>query len=483
MKKIVFNLSCLFIILLSSCESIDTLQDDPNRVASVTPDLLLTDIEIEAVKNIGTGAGLASRQLTNTDGVSNEQYYNWQRSSFDNYHKLKQVQKMEEEADRYEEEVYKSLAKFFYSYYIVETTLVFGDVPYSEALKIGEGIQQPKYDTQKDIFLRVLEDLAQANELLAESDGVIKGDIIYRGDKLKWRKLINSYTLKVLIDLSNKVGDSDLKIKERFQTLVSNPVQYPIFENLEDSAFLEFVDSKGNQYPYFNDNALQTAYYMEESFVDKLVLLKDTRLFRFAAMKNKRADDELTNFKNYGGLKGSNSMNENSQKAVDGEASRVNTRYYTDPVNEPGVLLSYWSLQFNLAEAAERGWISGSSETYYNQGIESSFKFLKADMPLDYLNQDAVKLNATDNLERIMTQKHIASFMNSGWQSFYDNRRTGFPKFNVDGSGILNQGRIPKRWMYPVAETVNNNKNLSDAVNRQFEGGDTINSVMWLLKP
>jgi hypothetical protein len=73
--------------------------------------------------------------------------------------------------------------------------------------------------------------------------------------------------------------------------------------------------------------------------------------------------------------------------------------------------------------------------------------------------------------------------MNSGWQSFYDNRRTGFPKFNVDGSGILNQGRIPKRWMYPAAETVNNNKNLSDAVNRQFEGGDTINSVMWLLKP
>lgn len=483
MKKIVFNLSFLVFFVLTSCESLDTLQEDPNRVAGVTPDLLLTHIEIEAVKNISTGSGLASRQLANTDGVSQEQYYNWQRSSFDSYYKLKQVQKMEEEAERYGEEVYKGLAKFFYSYFIVETTLIFGDVPYSEALKIGEDIQRPKYDSQKSIFLKVLNELDQANEELAESKGVIKGDLIYGGDKLQWRKLINSFALKVLMDLSNKSADGDLRIVERFQSIVNNPSVYPVFESLEDSAFLEFVDSKGNQYPYFNNNALQTAYYMEESFVERLISLRDPRLFRFAAMKNKRIDDNIYNFKNYGGLKGSDSMNENSQKAVDGGASRVHARYYADPVTEPGVLLSYWSLQFNLAEAAERGWIGGSAEAYYNQAIQSSFQFFQTPLPEGYFNQPDVQLDGSNNLKRILIQKHIASFMNSGWQSFYDNRRTGYPEFNVDGSGILNQGRIPKRWMYPASEAVNNSQHLSEAIQRQFEDGDTINSVMWLLKP
>lgn len=38
------------------------------------------------------------------------------------------------------------------------------------------------------------------------------------------------------------------------------------------------------------------------------------------------------------------------------------------------------------------------------------------------------------------------------WQPFFENRRTGFPIFNDDGSGILNNGRIPQRWMYPADE-------------------------------
>lgn len=479
MKKFVFFIG----LLLVSCESLDSLQEDPNRVESVTPDLLLTNILVTASKNISTGTGLASRQLTNTDGVSNEQYYNWQRSSFGNYNNLKQVQKMVKEADRYAEPVYKTLAKFLNSYFIVETTLIFGDVPYSEALRISENIQNPKYDTQKEIFIQVLDDLEQANQELAASDQNFKGDVIYKGNKQQWRKLINSYALKVLMDLSLKQNDSDLKIQERFSKIVNNPGDYPIFENLEDSAFLSFVDSKGNQYPYFNNNGIQTAFYMEASFVNRLALLKDTRLFRFAAMKSSREDDDMYNFKNYGGLKGSASMNENTQKAVQGEASRVHARYYSDPINEPGVLMSYWALQFILAEGMERGWITGSSEIPYKQAIESSFTFLNIEIPQDYLSQEEVALNTGNRLEKILTQKHIASFMNSGWQVFFDQRRTSFPEFNVDGEGILNQGRIPKRWMYPTTEVVNNNENLSQAIQSQFPEGDDINATMWLLKP
>ena len=59
---------------------------------------------------------------------------------------------MVEEAERTEEEVYSILAKFFNSYFIVEITQVFGDVPYSEAVSVAEEIYAPAYDRQEDIL-------------------------------------------------------------------------------------------------------------------------------------------------------------------------------------------------------------------------------------------------------------------------------------------------------------------------------------------
>jgi hypothetical protein len=49
-----------------------------------------------------------------------------------------------------------------------------------------------------------------------------------------------------------------------------------------DNAQLTFYDIVGDRYPYFNNNDIQTAYYMEETFVDMLKGYKDPRLFSFA---------------------------------------------------------------------------------------------------------------------------------------------------------------------------------------------------------
>ena len=72
--------------------------------------------------------------------------------------------------------------------------------------------------------------------------------------------------------------------------------------------------------------------------------------------------------------------------------------------------------------------------------------------------------------------------MNSGWLPFYEQRRTGFPKFETTGAGILNGGKIPKRWMYPTDEYNNNRVNVESAVKGQYAEGDNINGVMWLLQ-
>ncbi|WP_304156309.1 SusD/RagB family nutrient-binding outer membrane lipoprotein, partial [Mesonia mobilis] len=54
------------------------------------------------------------------------------------------------------------------------------------------------------------------SDQLIANDETILGDVIYDGDKLKWRKLINSYYLRILMNLSKKENVAELNIKNRF---------------------------------------------------------------------------------------------------------------------------------------------------------------------------------------------------------------------------------------------------------------------------
>jgi hypothetical protein len=470
------------VCLATACQDFDELQVDPNRATQTHPSLLLTNIEATTFSMIDLGSALASRMVVFTDGPTAEQYYNWQRSGFGRYNRLRQVVKMEEEATRLQLDNYKALALFFKSFQIIELTKVFGDVPYSDALKATEGVYAPEYDTQESIYLQVLNDLQTANNMLDPANGTITGDVIYGGDITKWKKLINSFALRVLISLSKKEGNTKLDVVERFQTIVSNPTLYPIFTSNDDNAALPFFDIESNRYPYFNNNNLKTAYYMEESFVDLLKNLQDPRLFVYADKKPQGSGLPETDFDAYGGLDGSAPLAENTTRLVNGEASRLDSRYYSDPVNEPSIALGYAEVEFTLAEAAERGWIVNDPATHYENGIRASMDFLGIDGSDQdaYLMEPDVVYSPATGIEQIITQKYISFFMNSGWETFFNHLRTGFPEFSVDGGGVLNNEMVPMRWMYPQEELQLNLANIQEAIARQYPQGDDINGVMWL---
>lgn len=492
--KTIIVISLLLVTLLgNSCKDFDELQIDPNRTSEAHPGLLLTNIQasinnqnnvVPTFNVVNVNAMLASRMIVFTDGAAAEQYYGWQRSDFNRYNTLRQIAKMEEEADRLQLDNYKHLALFLKSVNILELTKVFGDVPYSEALQTNSGIYEPGYDSQEDIYVKVLDDLKSANANLDPSGGDISGDVIYQGDITKWKKLINSYSLRVLISLSEKTANTRLNVVSRFQEIVNNPADYPIFESNDDNAALEFHDLVGNRYPYFNNNNFKTAYYMEESFVDLLKSREDPRLFHFADPKPQGDALPETDFDAYGGLGGSDPLADNTNRLVNGEASRVDERYYLDPVNEPSVLMGYAELEFTLAEAAARGWITDDPKDHYEKGIYASFDFYGIESAAQdaYLLQSEVAYAPADGVEMILTQKYINFFMNGGWEAFYNHLRTGFPKFDVDGGGILNSGQVPKRWMYPQTELQLNVENVEAAISRQYGGNDDINGVMWLLQ-
>jgi Starch-binding associating with outer membrane len=485
MKKIKYlTIVALVLLAVTSCKDFDEMQVDPNRATQTHPGLLLTNIESSTFNYVDLGATLASRQMTYTDGAADEQYYNWQRAGFGRYNIMRQVVKMDEEAERLNLTNYRALALFFKSFHIIELSKIFGDVPYGDALQGASGVFNPTYDPQEEIYTQVLNDLDAANGMLDEANGTITGDIIYDGEIAKWRKLINSFALRVLMSMSFKGGAVGTDVVNHFQAIFSNPSDYPIFESNADNASLVFKDLVGNRYPYFNSNGLKTAYYMEESFINMLTDFGDRRLFVFADRTPDAVSDGIptSNFSAYGGLDGSAPLATNTNRVVAGEISKIHPRYYSSPTNEPSNLLSYAEVEFTLAEAAELGWITSDPEGHYNAGILASFAFFGVSGGASYLNNPGVPYDTEGGgLEQIITQKYINFFMNGGWETFYNHLRTGFPDFSVDGGGVLNNQQVPKRWMYPLDELQYNQANVDAAIARQYTT-DNINGVMWLLK-
>lgn len=474
----------VLLLLFAGCKKFSDLTNDPNRTTTATPALLLTYIEENAFNQISEGSAEASRMLVNTLGLTDE-YYSWQRGSFTDYDYMSQVTDMENAANNDGGKQYLALAKFFDSFFIVELTQQFGNVPYTDALGAAQGNIKPKYDTQEDIYKKVLSDLSDANQILTDNPGTINGDIVYQGNVMEWRKLINSFALRVLISLSHKTGDTNLNVEQHFQTIMSDPQKYPLMTSNSDNAELTFYDTNGNRYPSYEDNAMQSNVYMEKTFVDKLKNFKDPRLFSFAAPELIYSSAPADSFGAYDGVLGSATLNEMINASDSGKVSRINPRYYNSPTNEPSIALGYAETEFNIAEAIQRGWISGNANTYYQNGISASMKFYGIDDTQinQYIQSDSVALAGSNALHQILLQKYIAFFMNSGWEAFYNQRRTGYPVFDISGGGVADKEGVPRRWMYPESELQNNSDNVQTAIKSQFPSlGDDINATMWLLK-
>ncbi|MBZ9779787.1 SusD/RagB family nutrient-binding outer membrane lipoprotein [Psychroflexus sp. CAK8W] len=472
------------LLLLVSCQDYDEFQNDPNRTTQANPGLLLTNIEVSTLNSIDLNASMASRHLVNVNLVEDSQYYGWDRASFGFYNTLRQVKKMEEEAVNFQNQNFTAIARFFEAFIYEQITRQFGDIPQSEAMLAESGNFQPVYDPQEQVYLRIFELLEEANSLLEVTGPAINGDVVFNNDLLKWKKFINSFHLRVLMSLSVREDDPNLNLPSRFNTIYSNAGVYPIMESTDDNAFYSYSEETGNVYPFWRNASITTSYILEETFVERLKTFSDPRLFEMASPDSNSSDDDPLSFDSYSGLLGSAPLNANVARLTSGEGSSLNSRYVEDAEAEVNLSLGFAELNFILAEAAHRNWIPADADGFYEAGIRASMDYYDIDANLvdNYLAQPIITYQTSTGLEQILTQKHTAMFLNSGWEPFYDNRRTGFPEFNVDGGGIINEEGVPKRWMYPFSEINQNVDNLQQAIQRQFPLGDNVNAVMWSIQ-
>jgi len=539
--KYLFLITIGICLMISCNKQIQEKQLDPNNPTSVPPGLILGTV-LTDISGTGSEGGLGginswdNVQAWNQYHCQNYDYYgnniySWTNGSFNPYLVIKNVIQMEKEATSrgaLNVNPYEAVGRFIRAYYFYNTTSLFGDVPLTEALQ-GSNNSKPAYTPQEQVFQYVLNELDTANtdlaSLIASNDNSLSAsqDIYYHGNLAAWQKLVNSFKLRVLLSLSNKASDAALNVPVQFSSIINNPIKYPIFASQSDD--FSFVYNPGgtntySTYPFNPSNfgSIAGRYNMASTYVSALTNLSDPRVFITCepASALVGSDPNLAQFKYFVGASTGESVQSMYGNASAGLYSFINRRrYYSNFTGEPNVLVGYKEMCFNIAEAIIRGWVVGKNnidaETWYKEGITASMSFYGIDitqsnftayfLPVgansvtqvapypftfsfsNYYAQPSVKFSSTPStaISQIVLQKYIACFENSGYEPYYNWRRTGVPSFQ-SGAGIGNNGVIPKRWAYPVSEQTQNKANWNAALSAQQYSADDLNQTMWLLK-
>ena len=500
-----------FTLINQGCKKdFEETNTNKNNPTDVKPDLLLSGViknMMDRQVNEAWSTGNIIVQHHAKVQFVNDDRYGWNEKNdiwatvYNNYRNL---QNLFSKVGDDQNNPYYGVGLILKSWMFSLVTDAYGDVPYSEAGKAKtEAIYQPVYDKQEDIYNGILADLKSANELLAAPNvGVtLNGDILYGGGTgaiIKWRKLANSLRLRYLMRISNKRDAS-----ADMQAIVSDAVNNPIFEGIEDNAVLAYLPTAPNQWPLYGTRVGSfDEFRVSKTLTDRLTVLNDPRIKIFA--RPTQASVALGT-PEYRGIP--NGLSDVDALAYNGGVQGVSRVGYTfaclvcndqgqappDPAASRALLMTYAELQFILAEAREASKIStGDAATYYANGIKANFDYwlsvvpaeynLDIEMPAGYMAQPTVVYTGTseEKLAKIALQKWIALYFN-GLEAWFDWRRTNMPEI-IPGPANLNNNKVPLRYIYPLNEQSLNTQNRSSAVQRQGNTDD-INTKIWLLQP
>lgn len=502
----IFFLVLISLILCQSCKKFDEINTNPNSPITTTPSLLATNLILNITRpseGNKTSSAMSSKQMAWGELPQGEQYNNYGSSSFGTVTILTNVQKMINAAADADKAAYTGLGMFIKAYKLYYLSLSVGDIPYSEALAGETGNTQPKYDTQKQVMQQVLKDLETSANSFATAKN-FAGDPIFNGNVDNWKRVVNAFRLKVLISLSKKEADADLKIKETFSQILSTQ---PLLRSNNDNLQLVFSD-KANQIYWFNSTISKfTSYAMVSSvMIDTLKKYNDYRLFYYAAPSVYKVQTEgklPSDLDAYLGTDPTLVFSGVSAAYTSKKYSQLNLRYTGYAPGEPLVRIGFAEQNFIIAEAIVRGWVVGTAKNYYEEGVKQAMNFVANVTPDDvkyhsgkkitpayistYLSDSNLAFStiADKQLKQIGIQKYLMYFMQCPYDAYYEFRRTGYPNLPVNPATSTNpfdKNNIPVRYTYPSEEYNYNLENLKAALDRQYSGNDRTDGLMWLLK-
>lgn len=394
-------------------------------------------------------------------------------------------------AERYRNEFY--VTRIYYAFLTSMQTDTYGDIPLAYYVKgVLPPDQNVSYMPQKQVYDILFQLLNEAITKIDPTKGLNFGsgakgsdDRCYGGDINKWLRFANTLRLRLALRISN--ADPERAKKEALAAINS---PYGLMQSNADNmrtvpkcAAVELGGEGGGGSE--NTHALifswgasmamskdmEVAYKQQSNVLDPRCEI----LFWRPANYEETLAKGIDGTKDFAGCRignpdilGSTSTETYSplrcNLLITGNHSVLDPNYWFSEAREL-VWMNYAESRFLLAEAALRGWTSGSAEDYFRQGILASMEYyqINASKVNSYLS--GIKSlpigNREEALKEIITQKWLAAFPNGneGWAEF---RRTDYPELlNImenNSDGDVPEGKFIKRINYPQSEARNPNR-------------------------
>jgi hypothetical protein len=388
-------------------------------------------------------------------------------------------------------------------------TDAYGDVPYTEAGQAKNGIFTPKFDTQQAVYTAMLSDLDAAIAALDPAKDKPTSDLMYAGDIAKWKRFANSLMVRVAMRLT-KVDAGTAR------TYTEKAYARGTLSDYTENALVK-ADVNGNSNSTTNALTVPGDFREVRWSAPLITFMKSTLDPRVSAVAEVPVGDGAAanadqaavgdnTFAQQIGLPNGYDLNGGAtdvskephypgatpasgagdSPAPLGNYSRLRGTVY---LNQSGInmLLTYGETELLLAEAASRGWATGTAATHYANALKADMKSLSqfseaaaiadADITAYVAAHPLVPATALQqiNMEYWVETSTVLEF-NETWANW---RRSGFPVLTpITYPGQYVSGGIPRRIPYPLGLSSTNPTNLNEAIGR-LTGGDTFSARVW----
>jgi len=468
----------------AACEGLTDLNENPNAPTDVPAEFLLTEGQQAAANrllgsfwNVGHGEVL-SQHMAQIQ-YAEEDLYLWRsdavnsvfREAYSGY--LMDFHTVARMGDEEGDPNVEAAGLVMRSWVMQNYTDLFGDLPYSEAFGGADGgVITPKFDTQAQIYDKMLADVAAASAMIQPAENPFEQqDLIYQGNMAQWRRLANSLRLRMAMRISDVNAT-----KARTEVQGALAAAGGVIGSAADNAEICYASTTRN--PWFEYwQSRPGDYRMSRTLVDSLKRLSDPRLSHYAqpitADTTYGGRPLAAGEEHYEGLP--NGLAENDYKFS--QASQPGAALLEEDACLP--LMTHEEVLFLRAEAAARGFTTENAGSLYNQAITASMQrwgVSSTDIAA-YLARPDVQWNPARWRQLIGLQKWIALF-GQGLEAYAEVRRLNYPPLQPGPDAVLTT--IPARIPYPFSESTFNSANLTEAQTRQGITGSGNASTMRL---
>ena len=485
-KNLLYIILATFTGLFSaSCtKDFESLNKDQSVVSDIDVKYLFT-YSLEWLQNYREGewvwedaeqwlraAQLMTAENYELSGSVNSRYSVFYERILPNLFEIRRLVDMKADKEKYQKMVAATyIVQVFQG---LKVTDMNGSIPYTEAIKgRADGKYNPVYDNQKTLFDTWVKELNASIALLESNldsqESFGSNDVFFKGDWSNWVRLANALKLRIAARYQNQ---DQAKAKEIFKEVMANSTG--VFRSTLDQ-----MTYNNTEYGGFSEIDYRSRRFAMETVVDFMKTTGDPRLGIYYE-KNSLVGafrDSLTKYNV--SLPAWINVNDPNIQWQGGPAnwqanpdksnwfynqfqvgntrysliSGINRRFFNPRIDGANgkvidVIVSYAEVCFQIAEFVQKEYGSGfdtkgTAADWYNKGVRASIQTMNdiavvagsysvanVDALINaYLEQPKVKLNGTNDLEKIYIQQ-LFNFYKQGNEAFTLVRRTGYPKYN-----------------------------------------------------